>query len=164
VNIRLVVEQDRDSIIDEISKFRDSLAELRGKHPISNKTSAETELNEYLTRKYPIYVAEDEKSGIVGYMVCRIDEDVVWVESIYVDDEFRRKGIASKFYSKAELLAKEIGGTEPYNRIDPNNETMIQFLSKRGYDVLNLIELRRKEPNEELINKVKVGNHEYYQQ
>jgi hypothetical protein len=37
----------------------------------------------------------------------------------------------------------------------------IRFLGKRGYDVLNLIELRRRGPDEKLVNKIKVGNHEY---
>ena len=139
-----------------------ALTELRGKPQRSNITSAEIELEDYLTKGFPIYVAEDAQSGIVGYMVCRIDEDIVWVESIYVKEENRRKGIASKLYSEAERIAKEIGGSAPYNWIDPTNEAIIHFLRKRGYDVLNLLELRRREPNERLIYKISVGKHEYF--
>jgi hypothetical protein len=38
---------------------------------------------------------------------------------------------------------------------------MITFLSKIGYDVLNLIEIRKPSKNEILTQKICVGNHEY---
>jgi len=38
---------------------------------------------------------------------------------------------------------------------------MIKFLEKQGYDVLNLIEIRKKRKNEEIKSKVKVNEHEF---
>ena len=35
-----------------------------------------------------------------------------------------------------------------YNNVHPNNHPIIAFLAKQGYDVLNLIEIRKAHPNE----------------
>jgi len=163
MNVRPAGEQDHASLVDAIRKFRRSLAELRGKPQIVNRSAAELELNDYLQRGFPVYVADDG-NGLAGYMVCRVDEDVVWVESIYVEESHRRQGVASQLYDEAERLAQQRGGDTPYNWVDPNNEAMIHFLGKRGYNVLNLIELRRPAPGENLVHKVNVGDHEFYRQ
>ncbi|MFZ6027196.1 MAG: GNAT family N-acetyltransferase [Chloroflexota bacterium] len=164
LNIRPAGEPDRASLIEAIGEFRMALARLRNHSPTGDKTAAAAELDDYIERGFPIYVAEESPFGIVGYMVCRIDEDVLWVESLYVAEAFRRKGVAAQLYDVAERMAKELGGNAPYNWVDPHNDAIIRFLKKRGYDVLNLIELRKKEPGETLTQTVKVGGHEYYQQ
>jgi GNAT superfamily N-acetyltransferase len=162
MKIRIAEEQDLVYIIGMIDRFRIALARLRRRPAESDPAGARVELEEYLAKKFPIYIAEEDRSGIVAYMVCRIDGDIVWLESIFVEEEFRRKGVASQLYCQAERLAHELGGGPPYNWIDPDNEGMIQFLAKRGYDVLNLIELRRREPGDQLARKIRVGDHEYY--
>lgn len=43
----------------------------------------------------------------------------------------------------------------------PNNDAMIGFLKKRGYTVLNLIELRRPRREEPLRERVMVGEHAF---
>ncbi len=43
----------------------------------------------------------------------------------------------------------------------PNNDASILMLKKRGYDVLNLIEIRRKLSDEKLTTSIKVGNHDF---
>ena len=73
----------------------------------------------------------------------------------------RRQGVASALYAQAEQLAQSLGGGTPYNWVDPDNEKIIRFLQKRGYNVLNLIELRRCHPGEEPSKKVQVGDHEF---
>ena len=94
-------------------------------------------------------------------MVCRIDNSVVWVESLFVTNSARKNGIASKLYKKAENIAKKLGSTTVFNWVHPNNDKMITFLSKMGYNVLNLIEIRKPWENEILNQKISVGNHEY---
>lgn len=87
---------------------------------------------------------------------------MVWVESIYVESDFRQQGIASILFDKAEEKAKELGGTTLYNWIHPNNHKMIQFLSSKGYNVLNLIEIRKPLENENLTTTIQVGDHHYW--
>lgn len=78
-----------------------------------------------------------------------------------MSSKYRCRGIGSALYVEAERLAQEFGGDIVYNWIHPNNDRIISFLKKRGYNVLNLIEVRRARPGEETAQKIKVGKHEF---
>ena len=123
--------------------------------------SAAGELADYLEKDFPIYVAEAGSGKLVGYLVCRVEADVAWAESLYVLPEYRRQGIGSGLYARAEELAEKMGRETLYNWVDPTNDRIIRFLGKRGYNVLNLIELRRPGPDENLKSVIRVGDHEY---
>jgi len=161
LKIRLAQANDEAALIQLITEFRLSLATLRGKVQKLDFAAARKELDEYLEKEFPIYLADSETATIIGYSVCRVEGDVVWVESLYVVPKYRRKGVGSSLYEEAERLAQEHGGNTPYNWVDPNNDTIIRFLQKRGYSVLNLIELRRAQPGEEMTQKLCVGTHEF---
>ena len=60
-----------------------------------------------------------------------------------------------------EIIAEEKGSNTVYNWVHPNNFRSIPFLKKRGYNVLNLIEVCKKRPGEKLTQKIKVGNFEF---
>jgi ribosomal protein S18 acetylase RimI-like enzyme len=114
-----------------------------------------------LGKGFPIFVAEDDKKKILGYLVCRVDEDVVWAESLFVSSRARRKGIGSLLYSETEHLVESIGVDTVYNWVYPNNNVIISFLRKRGYSVLNLVEIRRPRKGERLTTRVQVGEYEF---
>ena len=92
---------------------------------------------------------------------CRIESEVVWVESIFVREEYRRQGVAAALHGKAEEIAASYGNDTVYNYVHPNNHRMIEFLGKRGYTVLNLIEIRKPYLNEKLTQTITVGEHEF---
>lgn len=115
---------------------------------------------EYLQAGYPCFAAV-EHEAFIGYMVCRVEKPTVWVESLYVKEEYRRSGVATKLYQTAENLATSYGEDTVFNFVHPNNHGMIEFLRKRGYSVLNLIEIRKPYPNEVLSQKISVGEHEF---
>ena len=122
---------------------------------------AKEELEYYSNKGFPIFLAIDKDDEIVGYIVCRIQDDILWAESLYIIPNKRREGIGSALYAKAEKLSRKLGNKTLYNWVDPNNERSILFLQKKGYNVLNLIELRKKLPNELLSYKIKVGEYEF---
>ena len=144
-----------------IGNFRVSLAKLKGVDKELDLENAQEELDYYHHKKFPIFVAEDKARNLIGYHVCRIEDNVIWSESLFVVPEERRKGIGSALYEKGELLVKKAGCETLYNWVHPNNNKSIQFLKKRGYDVLNLIELRRKRPEEEFTQEIVVGKHSF---
>lgn len=100
-------------------------------------------------------------SEYAGYVVCRVDDGVVWVESIFVKEAYRRHGVAAALHSKAEEVAASYGDDTVYNYVHPNNHRMIAFLRKRGYTVLNLIEIRKPYSGEKLTQTIAVGEHEF---
>ena len=153
-------KEDRDSISVLISGFRVELRHLKG---IESKPAIEPaleEFDEYIKKGFPIYF-DKQGNNYSGYIVCRVEDSLVWVESIYVDPGFRRRGIASSLFEKAEELSRSLGGDMVYNYVHPNNTKIINFLAKRGYDVLNLIEIRKPHDNEKLNSIVRVMDSEF---
>ena len=70
---------------------------------------------EYHHKGFPIYVAEDESGELLGYLVCRVDGEVVSAESLYVRETCRRLGTGSALYAQAEQLAQIRSSDAAYN-------------------------------------------------
>lgn len=149
--IRLAKRNDENKISKLIAQFRVELKSFKGIKSGINIGLAKEEFREYIDANYPIYVAENN-NRLLGYLVCRVENNLVWVESLFVLNNFRRKGIASKLYKEAEKISETLGGETVFNYVHPNNDKIIKFLAKMGYDVLNLIEIR-KPWKDEILNK-----------
>ena len=154
------ISQATDDLAQMVALFR---VELRSYKGIASKPDLEAgreEMEEYLSAKFSVYVALVD-GEYARYVVCRVDSGVVWVESIFVKEEYRRHGVATALHSKAEEIAASYGEETVYNYVHPNNHRMIEFLRKRGYTVLNLIEIRKPYKEEKLSQKICVGEHEF---
>ena len=159
--IRTFKEKDKEVLMGLIANFRVDLANLKGSKKEPNIDMAREELQDYIDNKYPIFIAEDKENKLVGYLVCKVEEGIIWVESLYVLPEYRRRGVASLLFNEAERLAERLGSDTLYNWVHPNNDRIIKFLRKRGYDVLNLIEIRKPWKDETNKGKIKVDKHEF---
>jgi ribosomal protein S18 acetylase RimI-like enzyme len=159
--VRRVASADHAQLARLIAEFRLALAALKGREQEPDAARAAQELRSYLDGGYPVYVAVLESGELAGYLVCRVEDDVVWAESLYVDPAYRRQGVASALYARAEALAAEKGAETVYNWVHPNNDAIIAFLRKRGYTVLNLVEVRRPYAKEHSSLTIKVGEHEF---
>jgi ribosomal protein S18 acetylase RimI-like enzyme len=161
VRVRPARLEDEAALTDVAAGFRVALAELRGRGRPPDLVAAGRELADYGVAGHPIFVAEAEDGELVGYLVCRIEDNVVWAESLYVVPEWRRMGVGSALYHEAEWLAGALSSDTVYNWVHPDNDGVIAFLQKRGYQVLNLIELRRARFAEEPAGHIRVGAHEF---
>ncbi len=161
MNIHPAQIGDESCLIELMACFREALARMRGVNWARDIPAARSELGEYKQKGFPMFVAEEDGAGLAGYLVCRVEGEVAWVESLFVLPEYRRKGVASLLYAEAERLAAGLGGDAPYNWVDPGNEAMLKFLASRGYDVLNLIELRRAREGEFVPGRISVGRNEF---
>ena len=149
-----------DDLAQMVAQFRVELRSYKGIVSKPNMEAGREEMEEYLAAKFPVFAAIVD-GEYAGYVVCRIDNQVVWVESIFVREEYRRRGVASTLHSKAEEIAASYGNDTVYNYVHPNNYRMIAFLRKRGYTVLNLIEIRKPYQGEKLTQVIQVGEHEF---
>jgi len=160
-SIRIFEEKDKADISHLIAYFRVELASLKDIKKEPDIFNAKEELQDYINRKYPIFVAVNKDNLLIGYIVCKVESEVVWAESLYVLPEYRRSGIASLLFNEVEKLAQKYGNDTVYNWVHPNNLSMIKFLEKNGYDVLNLIEIRKSRKGETNTKKIKVDKHEF---
>ena len=146
---------DADKIAPLVAAFRTQLKSYKGSESQPNTEAGKEEILEYLESGFPVYAVE-ESGTFVGYIVCRIDEPCLWVEHIFVREDYRRKGVATMLFNKAEEIAVSMGEETVYNFVHPNNENMIRFLRSKGYTVLNLIEIRKPYEGEKLTTTIHV--------
>jgi len=154
------ITQANDTLAEMVALFRVELRSYKGIASKPNIEAGREEMEEYLAAGFPVFAAVMD-GEYAGYVVCRVDSQVVWVESIFVKEEYRRQGVASALHSKAEELAASYGEDTVYNYVHPNNHRMIAFLRKRGYTVLNLIEIRKPYQGEQPTQTIRVGEHEF---
>lgn len=155
-----IQERDAERIAPLVAGFRTELKAPKGLRAKPDPEAAKEEILEYVQARWPCFAAVMDETPI-GYVVCRAEAPAVWVESIYVLPEFRRKGAAAALFAKAEEIAVAYGENTVYNHVHPNNEKMISFLRKRGYTVLNLVEIRKPWPDEVCAQKICVGENEF---
>ena len=155
--VRPMSPEDREALVELIAQFRITMSRCQGRARASDPEAAEAELDGYVMPEYHVFVSEGEDSLLSGYLVCRIKEDKVWAESLYVCPENRRQGVGSALFAEAERLAEEFGDDTVHNRLRPNNDRMISFLRRQGYSVLTEIELRKARPGEENLPRIKLG-------
>lgn len=152
------VRQANDEFAEMVAQFRVELRSYKGVVSKPNLEAGREEIEDYLSARFPVFAALVD-GEYAGYLVCRIDGGVVWVESLFVKTDFRRQGVATALHSKAEEISASLGGDTVYNYVHPNNHRMIEFLRKRGYTVLNLIEIRKPHKDETLTRQITVGEH-----
>ena len=146
-----------DRLVPLVTDFRVTLTGYRGIASQPRVEAAREELMEFLDAGFPVYAVEDGDE-LAGYMVCRMDAPCLWVEHLYVRESYRRKGVASLLFEKAEALAAAMGEDTVFNFVHPNNLGMIAFLRSKGYSVLNMIEIRKPYPGEQLQTTIPVGD------
>lgn len=158
MDIIKITEDNYDQLGSLVAKFRVALKSYKGINALSDTDAGASEMKEYIYSNFLCYAAVCD-GEYVGYIVCRVDKPCVWVESIYTKPEFRRMGVASQLFEKAEKLAKSFGENTVFNYVHPNNHGMIGFLRKHGYTVINLVEIRKPYAGEQLTQTIQVGEH-----
>ena len=100
----LEVKQVNDALAEMVALFRVALRSYKGITSKPNLEAGREEMEEYLLAKFPVFAALVD-GQYAGYVVCRVDSEVVWVESIFVKEEYRRHGVATALHNKAEEIA-----------------------------------------------------------
>lgn len=160
MEIYTITPNEISAIAPLVADFRVALKGYKGIAAVPDIPAAETELREYLDVGYPCFAALTDGNW-AGYVVCKVEEPCVWVESIYVKPECRRTGVASQLFARAKALAASYGEEAVFNNVHPNNHAMLTFLRKRGYSVLNLIEVRKPYSGERLTRIIPVGDQRF---
>lgn len=153
-------ENSIEDVVPLVADFRVELNSYKGIKSQPDIQEGKEDLLYFLKSQYPVFIAEEDGKA-VGYLVCRIEDEVLWVEHIFVSCDYRRKGIASLLFQKAEEIAQSMGQETVFNYVHPNNDKMIEFLRSKGYTVLNLIEIRKPYKEEKISTTIKVDKHTF---
>lgn len=88
---------------------------------------------------------------------------VVWIETLYVKGELRRRGIASRAIALAEKYAVEVMKA-PAVCMDviPQNSAAIKLYHSLGYDTLSMITLRKSMTEDRRTDPVQLLGYEFF--
>lgn len=160
LSILQISEKDVEETAPLVADFRVELNSYKGIKAQPDIQEGKEDLLYFLKAQYPVFIAKEDKK-VVGYLACRIEDEVLWVEHLFVSCDYRRKGIASLLFQKAEEIAQSMGQETVFNYVHPNNDKMIEFLRSKGYTVLNLIEIRKPYKEEKNSTTIKVDKHTF---
>lgn len=150
-------EADNYKIAPLLVAFRKELALLKKRKINYDLADAKTELADYFPCDYEFYIALKAKC-VIGYAILKVFDETVWLEQLFVEEAERRNSVATKLLNIATKRANDYGKETAFINIHPNNDKMISFLNKNGYNVLNLIEVRKLYNNEAITTNIKVGD------
>ncbi len=139
-----------------LAEFRNELALLKKRKLNYSLSQAVEELAEYFSSDYEIYIAV-KSNTIIGYAILKIFDKTVWLDQLFVHKAERRNSVASSLLEIVNKRAVDYGKETAFIHVHPNNHKMLKFLAKNGYDVLNLLEIRKLYNNESINTNIKVG-------
>ena len=154
VVIRRYKPKDLDAAAELLADFYHTMQRLKGRKQDRRLEKAYEDLSNRLERGEIVFVAETGEV-IVGIQIISTDP-ICKLECVYVDENYRRSGIAHLLFGTAETFLKSIGEQSFYASVHPNNLPVIEMLRKNGYDVLNLLELRKRWPDQRRYEDVTI--------
>ena len=91
------------------------------------------------------FVKINEKEEFIGFVfgnVCsglETGADYLWINELYVEPEYRRKGIAAEIFTFIERWAKDKGIKYIATMTGEKNKTALKFYKKMSYDLEKVI-------------------------
>ena len=117
---------DIEAVAPLVADFRVTLRALKGRHTGPDEGAARKELSSYLAAGFPCFQAVANGQAC-GYLVCRIDDDCVFVESLYTRPDHRRQGVASTLLQKAEELCSAPRDSTLYFWVQPQQRKNVSL-------------------------------------
>lgn len=144
INIRKMIESDRQAVVDMMRTFYHSPAvHTNGSEEIyNNDVTACVGESPYAEG----FIFENE-TGILGYgMIAKsfsteFGKPCIWIEDLYLKEEYRGKGIGSKFFI---FLEKEYPNTILRLEVEEDNTRAIAVYQKNGYETLPYMEMKKE--------------------
>jgi GNAT superfamily N-acetyltransferase len=110
--------------------------------PKTDRKRGEETARESLGENSWIFVTEDY-ARLVGFARVQLWDGAYFVREVFIEKPFRRQSAGSKMLAKCEDLVKRRGETSAYLSAEPKHSVSLKFLTKNGYDTLNMLELRK---------------------
>lgn len=143
-NIRKMTESDRETVVDMMRTFYHSPAVFtNGSEEIyNNDVTACVGNNPYAEG----FIFESEKE-ILGYgMIAKsfsteFGKPCIWIEDLYLKEEYRGEGIGSSFFT---YLEENFPDTIMRLEVEEENARAVAVYKKNGYDTLPYMEMKKE--------------------
>ena len=110
---------------------------IENEHPINNK-----EYKAMLNNQDKIniaYMVDDKIAGICLATIRDRIEKSIYIDDIFVLEEFRHQGIATKLYKQVESIAKDIGAKRIDLTVWQFNKTAMNFYKSLGMKTQRIV-------------------------
>lgn len=116
----------------------------------TNDEESEETLKEWLEKGSVFSIFYGEK--LAGFVSIRFGgTNAAWLEDIFIDKEFRNKGIGKLVIKELDDILMKKGILAMFVDVIPRNTTAMQFYIDCGFDHLNMVQLRKN--YDERLNK-----------
>ncbi len=148
IKLVLYAAEFKDDAIKRIAAFyhyHSSLLNEKAELSKSSYVEAEETLKNWLGISHELYLIQF-KELVVGFLhIGYRGGNVAWIEDIYVDENYRSKGIATQSIHLAEEIIKSHAGyTSICFDVVPRNSGALRLYHKLGYDNLSIITVRKE--------------------
>lgn len=107
----------------------------------------ESDFGEYMNKGGAVFLAWNDNT-VIGFAQCGFRNDYVegtetspvgYLEGVFVEEAYRRQGIARELVEECQKFAKEQGCIEFASDCELDNEESLQFHLKMGFEEANRI-------------------------
>ena len=98
----------------------------------------------------------------MGFTRLRREGTVFWLEDIVISEGKRSSGLGTQFLTSIEEYVKDNDSVSLYIPVYVGNQSAIDFYYKNGYDILNMIEVRKDFKRKSMEKKIDLLGHEFY--
>lgn len=137
------LDKNHPNLFDLVKGFLNELDRLNSTSHSTDNDYISTEVESYF-RMGRVTFGYFDSDRLIGFATIKVEENIYWLEWIYFDKAFRNKGFARQIFNFCEDYARDRGSDRLYIWVHPTNTQMLKFLSKLGYDGINLIEVTKK--------------------
>jgi len=143
MRIRGYRNNDFDALALLYREFFNEMRKWQGWEQLNlDEEEAAKTARESLGRNSWVFVAEDY-GKLVGFARVQFWDGAYFVREIFVAKPSRRQNVGSRLLTRCEDLVKEKGETSIYLSVEPKHSVSLRFLIQKGYDTLNMLELRK---------------------
>ncbi len=151
VRIREYDVHDFVGLTELVAEFYTFHRQLTGRSPLPSEEAATIIPKEMLQESSYVLVAEPTDSkDVVGFCRIELHEGAYFLREIGVTENWRIRGVGTALLRAAEKYIKEAGKTNLYLSVVPRNIDAIRFFVRRGYDIINTLELRTEVSKEKI--------------
>lgn len=130
-----------DSFKDILARFVVSF--WKAHHSEVNMEQAKQTLNEWTENDHRLFVIMLDDCSVGFLRVHNSSPTVCWIDDIYVDEPYRRRGIASAVIRQIEMKLRSEGSASFCMEVVPDNAAAMRLYHGLGYDRLSMVVMRK---------------------